>query len=231
MPYDGLYTEPYSNAMMNSLSARPRGRPRDPEKDQMILNAATALFMERGFEASSMEAIAERAGVSKMTLYTRFKDKDALFAASVRAKCESFVGDELFVAHEEEGLTQGLVRIAESFVALVTDPGAVSVLGLINRESARAPQLPELFFEAAVLRMQRHMQAYLAAQVAMGRLALAAGDAPAACWRFLGAVKGEAHLRALLTLPPPAPEDLSAHVSACVADFVRLHGTHDRGKT
>lgn len=194
----------------------------------MILGAATALFMERGFEASSMEAIAERAGVSKMTLYTRFKDKDSLFAASVQAKCESFVGDALFVAHEGEGLAQGLMRIAESFVALVTDAGAVSVLGLINRESARAPQLPALFFEAAVLRMQRHLMAYLGAQVAMGRLVLAPEDAPGACWRFLGAVKGEAHLRALLALAPPAPEALRAHVHACVADFVRLHGVAGR---
>lgn len=210
--------------MKISQSIRPRGRPRDPEKDQLILDAATALFMERGFEASSMEAIAERAGVSKMTLYARFKDKDALFSAAVEAKCESFVGQDLFVAHEGEGLAQGLTRIAHSFVALVTDAGAVSILGLINRESGRAPQLPALFFEAAVLRMQRHLQAYLAGQVAMGRLALSAVDAPGAGWRFLGAVKGEAHLRAILGLPPSPPEALQRHIVLCVAEFIQVHG-------
>ncbi len=207
---------------------RPRGRPRNPEKDQLILDAAKALFMERGFEASSMEAIAERAGVSKMTLYARFKDKDALFAASVEAKCEGFLGQGLFVAHEGEGLAQGLMRIAHSFVALVTDPGAVTILGLINRESARAPQLPALFFEVAVLRMQRHLQAYLAAQVAMGRLSLSAADTPGACWRFLGAVKGEAHLRAMLTLPAPDTDALEAHLACCVAEFIRVHSPTNR---
>ena len=209
--------------MLNPSAQRARGRPRDPEKDRMILDAATALFMERGFEASSMEAIAERAGVSKMTLYARFKDKDALFAASVQAKCESFVGESLFTALAGESVAQGLARIARSFVALVTDPGAVSVLGLINRESARAPQLAGLFFDVAVLRMLARMQEFLALHIRAGHLAMPPECLAGASWRFLGAVKGEAHLRAMLTLPPPPSASLEAHVQNCVQDFLQLY--------
>lgn len=209
--------------MLDLNTQRARGRPRDPQKDLLILEAATALFMERGFEASSMEAIAERAGVSKMTLYSRFKDKDSLFAASVQAKCESFVGDSVFTALPGESMAQGLARIARSFVALVTDPGAVSVLGLINRESARAPQLASLFFEVAVLRMLTRMQEFLTVHIRAGHLTMPAESLAGVSWRFLGAVKGEAHLRAMLTLEPPSSESLEAHVQSCVQDFLQLY--------
>ena len=47
---------------------RRRGRPRDLDKLQAILDAASALFLERGIAATTMESVAERAGVSKMTV-------------------------------------------------------------------------------------------------------------------------------------------------------------------
>lgn len=170
-----------------------------------------------------MEAIAERAGVSKMTLYARFKDKDSLFAASVQAKCESFVGESVFTALPGESVAQGLARIARSFVGLVTDPGAVSVLGLINRESTRAPQLASLFFEVAVLRMLTRMQEFLTVHIRAGHLIMPAESMAGASWRFLGAVKGEAHLRAMLSLAPLSSESLEAHVQSCVQEFLQLH--------
>src|SRR5579872_112635 len=61
---------------------RGRGRPRDFAKREAILDAATALFYERGIAATTMEAVAERAGVSKMTVYASFPDKPALLRAS-----------------------------------------------------------------------------------------------------------------------------------------------------
>lgn len=48
-------------------------------------------------------------------------------------------------------------------------------------------------------------------------------DPADAAWRFLGAVKGAAHLRATLGLPAVSPEALDAHIQACVEDFLRAH--------
>lgn len=200
---------------------RTRGRPRDPAKDQAILDAAVELFMERGFEATSMEAIAERAGVSKVTLYARFRDKDALFTAAVQSKCESFLGADLFEEQPSRDVGQALAAIARQFLRLVSDPEAVAMLVLINREGERAPQLPRLFFEAAVLRLKRHLESYLERETAKGRLFVQ--DASAATWRFLGAVKGEPHMRAMLGLPPLPEAVLEAHLLGCVEDFLMLH--------
>ena len=60
---------------------RGRGRPRDLNKLQAILDAAYALFLERGIAETTMELVAERASVSKMTVYANFSDKPTLLSA------------------------------------------------------------------------------------------------------------------------------------------------------
>lgn len=208
--------------MSIAVPAKARGRPRDPTKDQAILSAAVALFMERGFEASSMDAIADRAGVSKPTLYARFHDKDALFSAAVQSKCESFLGSELFEEQPGRDLRVGLLEIARQFLALVTDPDAVAMLVLINRESARAPQLARLFMETAVQPMKHHLERYIRRESEKGRLGSAVMR-PDVAWRFLGAVKGEPHMRAILGLPPLPEAVIEAHLQGCVDDFLAAY--------
>ncbi|AXB41229.1 TetR/AcrR family transcriptional regulator [Amycolatopsis albispora] len=60
-----------------------RGRPRDPETDAAILRAAAAVFVERGVEGASIEQIAKRAGVGKVTVYRRWAAKEELIAQAV----------------------------------------------------------------------------------------------------------------------------------------------------
>ena len=64
--------------------ARSGGRRPDRAKDEAILDGARACFFERGFAAATMEDVAARAAVSKVTVYKRFDDKEALFEAVVR---------------------------------------------------------------------------------------------------------------------------------------------------
>ena len=59
---------------------RSRGRPRDPATDDAILRAGLALFIERGIEGASIEQIAKRAGVGKLTIYRRWPVKEDLIA-------------------------------------------------------------------------------------------------------------------------------------------------------
>ncbi|MGW0247236.1 TetR/AcrR family transcriptional regulator [Nocardia goodfellowii] len=59
------------------------GRPRDPNADVAILGAAVDLLIERGIDNTSMEAIAKRAGVAKVTVYKRWKTKEDLLAQAI----------------------------------------------------------------------------------------------------------------------------------------------------
>ncbi|MFF4623833.1 TetR/AcrR family transcriptional regulator [Nonomuraea jabiensis] len=72
-------------------ATRGRGRPRDPETDTAILNAALELFVERGVEGTSIEQVAKRAGVGKLTVYRRWSTKEDLLAQAI----ERWVSDEV----------------------------------------------------------------------------------------------------------------------------------------
>ena len=59
------------------------------EREQQILDVALAVFTERGFREASMDAVAERAGITKPVLYTHFGSKDGLLLACIaRARAE-----------------------------------------------------------------------------------------------------------------------------------------------
>ncbi len=58
------------------------GRPRDPELDQVILDATIELLCQEGFAGTSVEAVAERAGVSKATIYRRWPTREDLLLAA-----------------------------------------------------------------------------------------------------------------------------------------------------
>jgi TetR/AcrR family transcriptional regulator, mexJK operon transcriptional repressor len=70
------------------------GRPTREEaeaRDVRLLDVATKLFMERGFDGTSIEAVAEAAGVSKPTVYARYQDKRDLFVAVLRGRIQKWL--------------------------------------------------------------------------------------------------------------------------------------------
>ena len=67
---------------MTDVAATPRsGRPRSAESTTAILDAGLALWMERGYHAVSIDAVAARAGVSKPTIYRRWPNRQQLLVA------------------------------------------------------------------------------------------------------------------------------------------------------
>ncbi|WP_042073147.1 TetR/AcrR family transcriptional regulator, partial [Acinetobacter gerneri] len=58
------------------------GRPKDLEKRKDILEAAKSLFLKYGYHGSSMNQIAKEAGVTKLTVYNHFQDKENLFSCA-----------------------------------------------------------------------------------------------------------------------------------------------------
>ena len=89
------HTSPAGRPQAAARPASP-GRPKDLGKRAAILEAAKQLFSDQGFNGASMDQIAAEAGVSKLTVYSHFGDKEALFTAAVRAKCDEMLPDDLF---------------------------------------------------------------------------------------------------------------------------------------
>ncbi|MBC8103641.1 MAG: TetR/AcrR family transcriptional regulator [Cytophagales bacterium] len=104
-----------------------RGRPRDPETQQAILNATFDLLEESGFAALTMEAVAMRAGVGKPTIYRRWPDKAALATDAVLAGCA------LCLAFEDTGDVQEDIRqqlrLVANFLSGKRGAALVTLLG------------------------------------------------------------------------------------------------------
>jgi AcrR family transcriptional regulator len=73
------------------LPERAAGRPRNPELDRAILDAAVELLAEEGYERMSMESVAQRAGVGKPTIYRRWPSKQAMVIEALARLSDAMV--------------------------------------------------------------------------------------------------------------------------------------------
>lgn len=111
-----------------------------------FVQAAGKLFVEQGFGTVTMEAIAAEAGASKVTLYSYFSGKEALFEAFV-VEAGKGAHEELVAAKNEMGLRASLVHMGMSYLELVTRKDVVAISQLIIGEAGRHPQLSRIFYE------------------------------------------------------------------------------------
>ncbi len=199
------------------------GRPKDLEKRAAILDAAKALFPARGYDGVSMDAIAQAAGVSKLTVYSHYQDKDTLFVEAVKAKCEDLLPSDLFVARFEGPIRGQLVRIAHAFFRLITSDEAISIHRIMSRQLPEDSHLPRMFWEAGPKRTQEALASFLEAEDAAGEMRIP--DCTLAASQFFCLLKGEYHARLLCGCPERLTADeINAHVLATVDLFLRAYG-------
>jgi TetR/AcrR family transcriptional regulator, mexJK operon transcriptional repressor len=108
---------------------------------QRILEVATELFLAEGYGSTSIEAIAARAGISKRTLYHRFDDKSALFAAVVHEIIAQIRPPADVPLIEGATLHDVLRRLAGMILRAALSPKALALHRLVMAESARFPEL------------------------------------------------------------------------------------------
>jgi len=209
---------------MNFLPSRPTapGRPKDPEKRAAILEAAKHLFTERGYDGVSMDAIAQAASVSKLTVYSHFRDKETLFTAAVKARCEEQMPHEIFEARPSGPIREQLLAIGEAFVTLFTSDEAVSLMRTMMAESRLPTPLARLFYEAGPQRTHDEFVAFLLAQCQAGRLRVP--DCQLASGHFFSMLKGDIHMRLMIGCgEAPSRDERRAHIESVVDLFLRAH--------
>ena len=212
---------PAASASLPAKVASP-GRPKDMNKRASILDAAKKMFTQHGFDGVSMDQIAAEAGVSKLTVYSHFGDKDALFFEAVRAKCEELLPPELFMADLlQDPLRAQLTGIARAFFALITSDEALSMHRMMLTQSSDM-HVREMFWKAGPQRVQDAFAAFVQARANAGELVVP--DIRRAASQFFCLLKGELHMRMASGLCcAPNECDLDAHINATVDLFLRAH--------
>ncbi|NLA01700.1 MULTISPECIES: TetR/AcrR family transcriptional regulator C-terminal domain-containing protein [Pseudomonas] len=205
--------------MSNDVSSGP-GRPKDLAKRQAILEAAKSLFLSLGYASTSMDAVAAAAGVSKLTVYSHFTDKQTLFCSAVMATCQLQLPDQLFEYPEHAPIEEVLLTIARSFQALISSDEAVKLSRLIMAQGNSDPGFGEYFYEAGPKRVLAGMEALLRGADARGLLRI--DDPLRAAEHFFCLVKGAPDYRLMLGCAEPlCGEAAEAHVAEVIEVFLR----------
>lgn len=213
--------------MKVSAPAARRGRPKDPGKRVAILAAAKRLFASRGLAGTSMEAIASAAGVSKLTLYSHFSRKEALFQQAVVAKCEEHSPPDSFEFHPGEPLRKRLLTIAGGFLDLVMSEDAMNLYRMMAAEARSQGKLGKLFYDAGPRRTMALFTQLLVAADKSGEIEVR--DPQRAAEQFFCLLKGTNHLRVMMgerRRPPPAEQQ--AHIRDTVDFFLHAYARKPR---
>lgn len=201
-----------------------RGRPKDPAKRRAILEAAKTLFLTHGFAGTSMDAVAAEAGVSKLTVYSHFSDKENLFSSAVGAKCENLMPMPMFALREGEPVEGLLQQIGEAFLEMIYSEDSMQLMRLINAVGAQDQAMAQLFYTAGPQRTQNAMSQLLEQANVLGQLQVP--DTLHAGELFFGMLQGGCrHIQIMLgCCNPPAKKESRKHVAEVVRIFMRAYG-------
>jgi AcrR family transcriptional regulator len=185
-----------------------------------MLQVATELFLRDGYEQTSIDAILERSGGSKATLYAYFPTKEDLFRAVVDQVCENTHRPELLDVTADTRIV--LTEFGVSRIHIIMSPKHRAILGLIVGERERFPDLARTYYERGPLRSQTLLSSFLNEQVRRGRLAVP--DTEEAAQFFIGMLKQRWAFDVLL-FPEPMPTEvaLRQHVERVVSMFLALY--------
>ncbi len=197
------------------------GRPKDLGKRAAILEAAKEMFVELGYNGVSMDGIAARAGVSKLTVYSHFGDKETLFLEAITAACMDMMPDELFVPDADAPLRAQLLGIGEAFFNMVSSDAAIATQRMMMSPDTD-DRVRGMFWQAGPLRTLQALNEFLRAHAEAGELEIS--DTELAAHQFFCLIKGELHTKMMCGMcARPTPADAREHIRHSVDFFLRAY--------
>lgn len=133
---------------------------RSAAKRQSILAAGQRLFLEHGYQGTSMDQVAATASVSKQTVYKHFGEKRELLYAIVTDALDSTataIGSRIAAVGETTDLETDLADLAGAYLRAVIQEPVVQLRRLVIGEANRLPDLARLYYEHAPLRTLRSL--------------------------------------------------------------------------
>jgi TetR/AcrR family transcriptional regulator, mexJK operon transcriptional repressor len=201
---------------------------RSDRKHREIMQAATATFIANGYDGTSMEEIATKAGVSKQTIYKHFTDKERLFSEIVLAttdQVEEVVSLVLRAFAERRDVEKTLQQLGRRFLDAVMQPELLKLRRLVIANADRMPQLGRAWYESGFERVLVALATSFA-RLTEERL-LRTDDAYAAANHFAGALLWIPVNEAMFTGndKPKSAAELDRLAKAAVNAFLLAYGT------
>ncbi|WP_164985812.1 TetR/AcrR family transcriptional regulator [Bosea sp. Tri-44] len=195
-----------------------------PDKHDAITRAASETFLAEGFDRASLDQIAQRAGVSKQTIYSHFADKEALFKAICAELTEKLTIPLRQPVVKGANLRSMLLRLGDDALAMMVHPASLDLHRLIIGAAARFPELGQAAYEAGAGRMITELSALLEQRSRSGdglSRPLTRGEADRLAEQFIGMLRGFHQVRGLLGIAAIPPAERKSYVAACVDLLLR----------
>lgn len=146
------------------------GRPKDLTKRAAIIAAAIVLFGRQSYDAVTMEAVADAAGVSKMTVYSHFSDKETLFETIVTSVSDRYIAAFPPSASGDGPLAERLSMVGIEFLSVILSADVVSMAHTLSWALRADQVLARRFFAAGPGRVRAALGAIIEAAIASGEL-------------------------------------------------------------
>jgi AcrR family transcriptional regulator len=195
----------------------------DSAKRRQILDGASKVFMDLGFDGASMGEIARAAGVSKGTLYVYFADKNRLFEAIVARE----MLDQQKIAFNfapERDVPTTLGEFGRAYIEVLCRPGGGSAIRTVMAIAERMPEVGRRYYENGLEQTNNRLASYLEAHVAAGDLAIP--DCQLAASQFMQMCQASLFLPFIFqAAPPPSRARMAEVVDSATRMFLAAYQT------
>src|SRR5882757_1237409 len=206
------------------------GETRSARKDREIIEAATAAFIAKGYDGTSMEEIATKAGASKQTVYKHFTDKETLFTEVVEctaSQTNDIVESVTMLLSEAKFMEGGLQQLARRMTTTLMDDELLKLRRLIIANADRMPQLGRSWYEKGFERMLASVASCF--QKLTSRGLLQTSDPRLAASHLFGMLLWIPMNEAMFTgNNPRSKADLERHADASVEAFLAAYGVKSK---
>ncbi len=202
---------------------RCRGRPQvrpDDETRQVIYEAARHEFAGSGYAATSMEAVARRAGVSTKTLYRLVPNKASLFDGMVSDRLDRTLANVDLQAIDHADIEEALYAALMACAELTLDEEVIALQRMVLQEAGKFSDIAGTFYRNGIQRIGAALADWLRAQQKRGLIEL--DDVDEAAGMLLGMVASAPRRAAMFGGQPlPSRAQVEARVRRCAALFLR----------
>ena len=194
-----------------------------PTKRRQILEGARQAFAELGYERTSVDAVAARAGVSKATVYNHFGDKKGLYIATAMEEVEAMrEGLRASLGAPEGDVEAALRQTGEKLMAVLVSPPIVALYRHTLADACRFPDVGRTWFERGPAATYDVVATYLGRWRDAGKLVL--DDPRTAAIHFVQLCQGDVALRAHCgVIAAPARAEIRDAVRQGVKAFLRAY--------
>jgi len=201
---------------------RCRGRPQvrpDKETRQVIYEAARGEFADKGYAATSIEAVARRAGVSTKTLYRLIPNKAALFEGMVTDRLARFLSDVNLHATDRASIDEALFAALMAVADLALAEEVVSLQRMVLQETGKSSDAAGVFYKNGIKQTAVALTDWLRVQQSRGLIKLT--DVEETAGMLIGMAIAEPQRAAIFgNVPLPSRSQIEARIRRCVALFL-----------